>query len=318
MNEFLCPICQKEAVQVNTLDLLGLIQSSTYQCKKCGVFFRHPLPKESDVERYYQSRYFRHPDIIEKEMARSQGMWLINRLNNVNISNESRFSFIEFGCGRGWLVDFMKRQQLIALAIGFDPDEKSVKWGKENFSVGLRVGTLKDGLKTNYPSNVGETIPLIALMHVLEHLYSPIETIDSFKERYGSHYLFIEVPDGEYEGNVIELDTLSGSSMGQHFWSFSDKSLKLILEKSGYSIISLAKDGNSLFWRNRIDSLKILHLNSLLCKKWGEKGAVRIREAFFSYFKLACLCFLTFLKNRLRPARFNRLDLPVIRVLAKF
>ena len=54
-------------------------------------------------------------------------MWLMNRLNNVNNSNESNFMFIEFGCGRGWFVDFMKRQNLIMSAIGFDPGEISVK-----------------------------------------------------------------------------------------------------------------------------------------------------------------------------------------------
>lgn len=319
MNEFFCPICQKEATQVNTLDLLGLIQSATYQCKKCGVFFRHPLPKESDVQRYYQSRYFRHPDKIEKDMARIQGTWLANKLNNITASEKAKFSFIEFGCGRGWLVGFMVKKQLVASAVGFDPDAKSVKWGKENLSIDVRVGALKKGLKDYDLNDDRESIPLIALMHVLEHLHSPVEVINKIlKEKYGNHYLFVEVPDGEYEGNVMELDTLSGSSMGQHFWSFSKKSIELILKNAGYSIISLTREGNPSFWRNRIDNLKILHLNSLLCYKWDKKGGVGIREAFFGYLKLACLCFLLFLKNRSRISRLTRLDLPVIRVLAKF
>lgn len=318
MNEFFCPICQKEATQVNTLDLLGLIQSATYQCNRCGVFYRYPLPKESDVERYYQSRYFRHPDEIEKEMVKIQGTWLTNKLNHINSSDEAKFSFIEFGCGRGWLVDFMKKRQSIVSAIGFEPDKRSVKWGKENFSVDLKVGTVKDVLKDYSFNNVAKEYPLIALMHVLEHLHSPLEVIKILKEKFGNHYLFIEVPDGEYEGEVMALDTLSRSSMGQHFWSFSKKSIEHILENSGYSIISLTREGNPSFWKNRRDNLEILHLNSLFCEEWDKKGGVVIRKAFFGYAKLAYLCFLTFLKNRLRILHFTRLDLPIIRVLAKF
>lgn len=318
MNDFFCPICQKGATQVNTLDLLGMIQSATYQCKKCGVFFRHPLPKESDVQRYYQSRYFRYSDEIEKEMAKIQGTWLANKLNEISISNKSNFRFIEFGCGRGWLVDFMKKKQSIVSAIGFEPDERSVSWGKENFLVDLKVGTVREVLKDYSFNNVTKEYPLIALMHVLEHLHSPLEIIKILKEKFGNHYLFVEVPDGEYEGKVMELDTLSGSSMGQHFWSFSKKSIELILKNAGYSIISLTREGNPSFWRNRIDNLKILHLNSLRCDKWDKKGGVGIREAFFGYAKLAYLCFLVFLKNRSRISRLTRLDLPVIRVLAKF
>lgn len=318
MNDFLCPICLKKAMQVNTLNLLGLIQSSTYQCKKCGVFFRYPLPKEPDVQRYYQSRYFRYPDEIEKEMAAIQGNWLMNNLNNISISNKSNFRFIEFGCGRGWLVDFMKRQQSIVSAIGFEPDETSVSWGKENLLVDLKVGTVKEVLKDYSFNNVEKEYSLLALMHVIEHLHSPSEVIKILKEKYGNHYLFVEVPDGEYEGKVMELDTLSGSSMAQHFWSFSKKSIELILENFGYSIISLAREGNPSFWKNRRDNLEILHLNSLLFEEWDKKGEVGIRKAFFGHAKLTYLCFLTFLKNRLRILRFTRLDLPIIRVLAKF
>ncbi|MBP7432427.1 hypothetical protein KA996_02655, partial [bacterium] len=42
-----------------------------------------------------------------------------------------------------------------------------------------------------------------------------------------------EVPDAEYEGRVMEIDTFPWSSMGQHFWSFSEVSLRILLENNG-------------------------------------------------------------------------------------
>jgi hypothetical protein len=313
-----CPICQQEATQVNTINLLALVQSSTYRCTDCGALFRHPLPSEVDVRRYYQLRYFRHPDIIERQMASLQGDWLIKQLHKDSGMNDVRYGFIELGCGRGWLVNFMKQETSIVHATGFDLDKKSVQWGKEAFSIDLRVGTLKQALKSYSFDKDPNTVPIFGLMHVLEHLHSPIDTITSFRQLSINHYIFIEVPDAAYEGDVIELDTLSGSSMCQHFWSFSGKSLELILENAGYTIVSLSKHGKSSFWASTLDGLKILQLHHLLHHNWHEKGSVSITEAARAYSRFTFMCILTFLKNHLLRRRLSRLDLPVIRVLAKF
>jgi hypothetical protein len=193
-----------------------------------------------------------------------------------------------------------------------------VKWGKETFSIDLRVGTLKHGLKSYSLDKDPKTVPIFGLMHVLEHLHSPIDTILFFTKLSTNHFVFIEVPDAAYEGDVIELDTLSGSSMCQHFWSFSAKSLELILKNAGYTIVSLAKHGKSSFWASSLDSLKILQLNDRLHNNWDKQGYISITQAASAYSRFTLMCILTFLKNRLLRRRLSRLDLPVIRVLAKF
>jgi SAM-dependent methyltransferase len=311
-----CPICSNLSSQVNSLFLLGLIQGATYRCNSCGVYFRKPLPDDEAVAQYYKSRYFRYPDEIEQKMAQIQGDWLINMLQQNAVDMRS-VHYTEFGAGRGWLVAFMKNHASVTTSVGYEPDRTSVDFGRKHFGIDIREGLLADAIK--HEDLLTNGINVLSIVHVLEHLHAPDLVLKELKERYQTPYILIEVPDAELEGPVIELDTSPSSSIGQHFWSFTEQSLRILLEKSGYHIIVSMKDGKPDFWDSHLLTLKVWGTISDHYWDWYQNG-FSVKTGMFALLKTASSCLSTGIRFRIR--RFlkqsrTRLDLPVIRVLAK-
>lgn len=311
-----CPICRSKSTQVNTLFILGLVDCATYHCEKCGVYFRRLLPKKEAVSRYYLSRYFRYPDNIERAMAQKQGGWIFETLrqNDINLNS---VRYIEFGAGRGWLVSFIQNHGSFASVVGYEPDKTSVQWGREHFHIDLREGFLPDVLEGE--DICVESVAFLSLVHVLEHLHMPEDVLKSLQTRFRDSYIFIEVPDAEREGLVMTLDTFPWSSMGQHFWSFTEQSLRILLQKSGFEIVTCTKDGEPGFWDSNLQKLRIWKAISDYYHNCYQNG-FNIKQGLLSFLKMACMCLSTGIKfflRRLFGKTYNRIDLPVIRLLAK-
>ncbi|MFB3789247.1 MAG: class I SAM-dependent methyltransferase [bacterium] len=309
-----CPICAGGALPVNTLFLLELAECATYRCSACGLYFRHPLPAYEAVSRYYQNHFFRHPDAVEEAMARIQGRWMIDALRRHGVSTDS-LHYIEYGAGRGWLVAFMQNQHRIK-ATGYEPDRQSVNWGREVLHVDLREGLFDEAI---YSPDLAGSSPLFALVHVLEHLHDPLSVLRAAKEKNQSTYLFLEVPDAAYEGPVIESDTFPSSSMGQHFYSFNGKSLEILLERAGYTILACSRDGDPGYWNERRRMLHIWRTISEIYGEWQQKG-FDLKSGMVKSLRVGWMCFaagLLIVRRRIAGKKYTRLDLPIIRILAR-
>lgn len=311
-----CSVCGSPSRQLNELSLLGLLECATYRCTSCGLYFRHPLPAEKDILRYYQSRCFRHADEIEKKMAEIQGNWIIRCLRENDIGLDA-VHYREFGAGRGWLVSFMQKQGLRS-AVGYEPDNKSATWGRETFQIDLREGFITEAMEELSAHSL-PGLKMLSLVHVLEHLHAPLDVLSSLQKRNGSSCLFVEVPDAKREGPVMELDTFAQSSMGQHFWSFTEESLRILLNKAGFSIVASQEDGKPCFWNNIVKTLRIRKGMTEQCDEW-KQNQFNVKHTALSLLKLSGQCFIAggaMRMQRLLRHNYNRLDLPVIRMFAK-
>ena len=310
-----CPICDNFSNHVNSLYLLGLIECGTYCCNSCGTYFRYPLPDEKAIIQYYRSHYFRYPDDVERAMAETQGKWLVDRLQHEGIGLDS-VNYIEFGAGRGWLISYLQRQG-IASTIGYEPDSTSVKWGKDNFHVDLREGFLEDAMPSRDINTSENTV--VALVHVLEHLHCPFDALTMLRTYDRSLYVFIEIPDATWEGPVMAGDSFAASSMGQHFWSFPELGIETLLDKAGYLVVSREKLGNPHFWDHRLATLSTWQFITQLYQDWSDNG-LELKKCAIASLRVASMCASIMAKARWRRIRgqtYSRLDLPVIRILAK-
>jgi hypothetical protein len=117
----------------------------------------------------------------------------------------------------------------------------------------------------------------------------------------------------------MELDTFPHSSMGQHFWSFTEQGLKILLDRSGFDVIASMKDGKPAFWSTTLQTLKIWKTISEHYQDCHQNG-FNVKNGAITSLKIAGMCFSTGIKvllRRLLNQSYNRLDLPVIRLLAK-
>lgn len=308
----ICPVCKESTTTINSTYLLNLINSSTYHCPNCGIFFRDPLPGKETVILYYTSRYFRYPDNIEKEMARIQGSFIIHNLEKESITPQE-INYLEFGAGRGWVLSYLQKSG-IKSALGLEPDTASTQWSKENLKVDIRTGVLDESqivqIKTDFPET-----NMVSVIHVLEHLHNPEEILALLKKNVKKHYLFVEVPDAEYEGPIMKIDIFPWSSMGQHFWSFSEKSLRLILKKQGYRILALEHPGNPHFWDKSLENIVLWKEYFTIQQTRFEQGNFGLSNIIYTDVNLLLKLGITKIKNLGKP-KYTRLDLPVIRILA--
>lgn len=310
----ICPICNGKTTIVNSIKLLGLIDSSTYHCTNCKVFFRAPLPNDETIAKYYASRYFRYSDKIEEEMAKIQGSFIIHHLGD-NANDFHDINYLEIGAGRGWLISYLKKSKIFKSTIGIEPDTVSVEWGRANLKVDLRSGMLNPN---DFEKIINEfpNINFISLVHVFEHLNNPLNFLASIRKLVYPHYLFLEVPDGKYEGPIMEIDTFPWSSMGQHFWSFSEMNLRFLLENNGYEIINLTHDGNPKYWDNHYEYISIWNDYFSDVKKRYNMGKLSLKSALYRDLNLFYRIGLLQIKRTISP-KFSRLDLPIIRLLAR-
>ena len=309
-----CPICSSYTDKMNEIKLLNLVSSDTYKCIGCGLHFRDPLPSASLMEDYYSARYFRYSNKLEKQIAENQSNWIRCLLESNNVDPQKIY-YLEFGAGRGWLVSMMNR--FVRRSIGFEADEFSTSWGKDNLQADMRVGFITATSISNIDLHC---IPLFSLSHVLEHLHEPKDILQALSVRCKDAYLFLEVPNGKFEGKVMALDRSPHSSMGQHFWSFTDKSLATLLELSGWDIVQISESGSHYYYDTKLQRLSgelyLLNKISSLIED-QPRGRKWLLEVSKMCSRIIAVLLVT-LKSRIFHNHLrSRKNMPVIRILAK-
>ncbi|MBF0547065.1 MAG: methyltransferase domain-containing protein [Candidatus Riflebacteria bacterium] len=305
----LCIGCDTPGKKVNNIILFDVVNSSTYLCENCGLVWRSPLPSPQQIIDYYHHQYSRYSDRIQRKIASQQSTWLEENIKKLKLGNN--FLFIEFGAGRGWLVKEMQNKAGIMKAVGIEPDEAAVNWGKESLGLSMDCGFVDSfNLPTEHYNSHQK---IVAFSHVLEHLSDPLGALNKIKAGFHEHILFLEVPDGSLEGPVISLPE---SSLGEHFWSYTQKSLILFLEKNGYKILTSRTTGKKSYWQKYFMDQKFLAIQDEILKQIYSKKSIGKME-FFQYGKL----FLSLLNNFLLTLGLkffppSRLDLPSIQILA--
>lgn len=304
-----CPLCGSYAREVNSGVLFKWTCSTLFRCTNCRSRFLSPLPSREKIERYYKNGRPRHDNSTQYQMAKRQAAWILK-----NITSESVFRFVEIGCGRGWLVSEMSKQQWCESSVGFDPDAEAVAWARRTLDCDCRQGLATPSVMQDLLAGPQEGETVIAMAHVLEHVTKPTSLIEQLAAS-GSHWLFVEVPDGEHEGPVLELCCSPADSIGQHFWSFTRRGLECMLHRSGYEIRACEQVGDPRFWRQAKVALGA-RAKAWQARKRRDRGlrgwAARTRG----------LIDPTVARVRAEIARAlgratTRMDLPSIRILAR-
>jgi|GEM_PF-2802530 len=305
-----CSLCGGTAIKLNTLNLLGLIESESFGCQKCGSLFRYPLPDPAALSTYYDGNSERYPPRVQKRMAFDQVRWLRHALRQAGAPE--CLSFLEYGAGQGWLVSAVLKTHLSDHSTGIEADAGAVEWGRENLGANLLQGFVGSDIALQEEWSPEPSI--VAMVHVLEHLHEPQATLASIRQRHPKAMLFLEVPNGLHEIPVIQRDIFPWSSMGQHLWSFSDVGLKCILESSGFRTVLLQSVGNGNFWKSRLRSLDVARLYQKLFRDWETNGG-GIRDIVTKSATVLIHGLSTGVRNSL--GRVSRTQLPSLRVLAR-
>lgn len=183
-----CPTCNSSG----TLRKLVEIPAYTVMtCEHCKSESTDPLPNEDDLTKAYQSfnagelsrKYFTEYCTVATEILKNE----LLLAGITEISEQPRF--LDYGCGGGHFIQ--AAQNLGYCAEGLEVDKESLAFSHDH-SLTVNIGTFPKA-KELFANN---TFNVVKSMHVLEHVVSPYEVLESICAVTASNgIIIISVPD---------------------------------------------------------------------------------------------------------------------------
>lgn len=231
-----CPACEGE----RTKRLFGLDERvskgdlSVVRCEDCGISWTAPLPDKADIAALYPPEYYgsgkeRFPSLVES-LVRLSRRRRARKIIKLNSGIPGRV--LDIGCGRGWMLNFLKMKGWEAY--GTELSSESSHFAREHLKLNdvIIINKVED---CSFPSS---HFDVVTLWHTLEHLLEPFRTLEEVNRILKEDgLLIIEVPNfgglqaGMFGNKWFHLDS------PRHLYHFDNKTLKRILEGSGFSVI---------------------------------------------------------------------------------
>ena len=200
-------------------------------CQDCGLHITGEDQNELDmvVEELYETDFWDSDrqnlfDDHSDSYSLGRRRLFISQIKYLSSIISKSSKILEIGSGHGETITELEKLQYNVT--GVEPDIKNVEFLKNQLNSRI--------IQSNIESlKLDEKFDLIWMSHVFEHLSNPIKSLKDFKNFLNPNgIIFIEVP------SVTKKNDQRTFTVVPHAYNYSSKSLKNILIKSGYSIIS--------------------------------------------------------------------------------
>jgi 2-polyprenyl-3-methyl-5-hydroxy-6-metoxy-1,4-benzoquinol methylase len=195
-------------------------------CESCGLILQSPRMTDSELDAFYSGQYRtiyqgqEEPGAKDLAVQRMRAAWLAEFIDRYS-SGPSRY--LDIGSSSGVLLETFQRT-FDCPVVGVEPGDAYRHYAEQR---GLNIfKSLQD------MDQAGERrFDLISLIHVLEHIQDPVQYLIELKRDYltADGELLIEVPN-LYVHDSFEI---------AHLYSFSRHTLREVITKAGFEIISL-------------------------------------------------------------------------------
>ncbi len=268
-----CPICNGSAIapaiQVKDFSVSGE-EFSIYECADCTARFTQDVPEENAIHSYYEfPDYISHTDtrkgLVNNLYHRVRKITLSSKKNLVEkLSHKKSGTLLDYGAGTGAFLNEMKTAGW--QVTGLEPDKGARDKAQALYQIQMNTPDHLHSLAT-------ESLDVITLWHVLEHVHSLHETLEQLKRvlKKGG-IIFIAVPNYTSTDARIYKSEWAAWDVPRHLYHFAPKSVKKLFEIHGFQFQQLLP-----MW---FDSFYV----SMLSEKYrnGKPGLV---NAFFSGLK---------------------------------
>jgi hypothetical protein len=242
-----CKYCESSIFS----DYLSIGGYSYKRCKKCKLVQLVPMPSDKELYEFYSENYYLKNynfDDVDRAKVIASHTQAQYEIVKQNFKFESNTKFLDFGCGTGAFLDVLSE------------NDHSFIFGHE-FNKAAELVILRKGYK--HVSNLEEskeTFDVISLWDVAEHLTDPVTTFTLLFKKLNKNGILVI-------GTSRIDDFVDKTSFGYTMWAdvpghtllYSKNSLKNILQKSGFSIISVdEKHSISNIWNSKTLMLKRL------------------------------------------------------------
>jgi len=232
----ICKVCQSKNIH-------HFCEKNGYmilRCNSCGLAFVNQNVTAKEILHYYSSKYnYEYPSIWGDASRHALARYKLLK----NTSDKEKGFLLDVGCSFGHFLTVAKQHGWVVK--GIEIDHNCVIYAQQKFGLDVFAGTLEQ-------AHFGDsTFDVITLFHVLEHITNPQRMLLDFFE--------ILKPDGILLLLTPNIDSLHFRilktfhpwlSPPAHLFYFSQKSLELLLKRSGFVIRSMKTckvDADNLF-----------------------------------------------------------------------
>lgn len=266
-----CPICGRNMQRIKN----EVIQVTA--CPFCGLFANKPLVLE---EVTYKKRYQnKEREGIKSHKAVMQFTYAERALDRIRRYKE-RGHLLDIGCGKGHLLKLAKERGY--KVEGVEISRKKVKSGKKLF--GLRDEEIHQGNALTFPfkKNHYDILVLKALLEHIKELGGILEVCRNTLKQNG--ILYIDVPRYRNPIRLVLKRTWYAYGYKVHYWYFSQRSIRLLLQRWGFKVEEILTPTNSYLAYRLVKIARIFRVLYGIGDTigdytgWGDKLAVIARK----------------------------------------
>lgn len=210
---------------------------SIVKCNACGFVFTNPRPTIEEIGKYYTAPDYMSHTSHTKGLVQSVYRYARNYMKGKKleliqnlVGKKQDFSLLDFGCGTGDFLGFVKQNSIFAE--GVEPDEQARAVAKSVNNV--------DTYSIDASKNIKEkTFDVITLWHVLEHVHDLHNQIDYFNKWLKPNgKLIIAVPNIESYDAKKYGKFWDALDVPRHIYHYSPKNIKQIVDQHQFQFQS--------------------------------------------------------------------------------
>lgn len=204
-------------------------------CQECGLLFSDPPPDlEALGEKYAEMEDLAY---LAEERGRRR---MAHRLLKIILRHRRGGRLLDVGCACGFLLD--EARQLGWEVYGVEPSRWAADYAAKRLKLSVHLGLVEE---LKYPEG---WFDVIVLTDTLEHLFHPRDTLESLRH--------ILAPNGILVMVTPDVGGLTSRLLGIRWWGiqeahlgyFNRKSLRSLLERSGFSILQWMMPPRTFSW----------------------------------------------------------------------
>jgi 2-polyprenyl-3-methyl-5-hydroxy-6-metoxy-1,4-benzoquinol methylase len=279
--EVACPACQGSEV-VSRLRVRTVSDFVIYQCRACGLAFAWPRPTSEELARFYSSTYFAksqehilgYSDYRFLPEINAKRMWEEFRALP-DIGSLSGRRILDVGCATGGFLSGAKRDGWDCTGVEISAGAADV--ARREYGLRVLVGDIHS------PELSPADFDVVTMWHVLEHMLDPAAALIRARSLLQPNgLLFVELPNWNSVGRTVRGVNWSALTPPEHINFFTPRSLRLLVNRSGFRTLQATSVYPSFRDQARLDRpgrlrRQLKYAIALVASAIDRGGYVRLR-----------------------------------------
>lgn len=234
-----CPACGAASLQPFLQVKDHSVTSEIFELEKCSVcdlVFTNPRPSLEESPRYYQSdAYISHTNsnkgLMNKAYQWARQRAIRGKIGHLNNYIQQKGVLLDYGCGTGEFLNAAKQAGWHVR--GLEIDAGARKQALQNHGLYVEDPVHLANAETN-------SIQVITLWHVLEHVHALQETLAQFYRcLQPDGYLIIAIPNRTAYDALKFGPYWAAWDVPRHLYHFSESPVRRLMTKNGFNCLNI-------------------------------------------------------------------------------